>query len=535
MTAIDENQAELLAGFIDESANSIIDLPESLKNFLDDSGNKEAINSVFRSVHSIKGNAGFFGLTAVKKFSHALENTLDDVRNNVIDLNEELYRSLVKGFDNLDELLRQVADGEAADDLGECELDLLSEIEENCGEVKDQRTACLSQISSIAEEMATSEDSNALEWASQLMAILEESEGSGSESSEGTVAEIISPEEMRQKTFFANSLDVSPQIIPLIELFETLLSLDKYNTEQTDQLTTHLNTVLEVTKQSSDAEIAKYVEDAISNYHAVLNSPLDLDPNLLSAIWEYVIPALTELSKPLKNESTKDVSAEQTEGKEPAKKEATTKKAKMIRINEDRLEGFLDDVSNLFITCERFKDVQQRMSNRMKADTLVEELRQITLTLSSQTNGLQTSVAVLRKIPIRGLFSKFPKMARSLAEGLGKKIDVHLSGEDHEADKSLLEDLDAPLAHMIRNVADHALEIPEERVARGVSEVGNLWLSAETTRTHLVITIRDDGRGIDPHKLKSKAVEKGVISEAQANQMSDQEAINLVFHPGFST
>ncbi|MGY8768376.1 MAG: chemotaxis protein CheA [Pirellulales bacterium] len=262
-----------------------------------------------------------------------------------------------------------------------------------------------------------------------------------------------------------------------------------------------------------------------------------MDPNLLSAIWEYVVPALNNFSESPEDELADEKALKQSDEKdnEPAKKDAATKKAKMIRINEDRLEGVLDEVSNLFITCERFKDVQQRMSNRMKADSLVEELRQITLTLSSQTNGLQTSVAVLRKVPIRGLFSKFPKMARSLAEGLGKNIDVHLSGEDNEVDKSLLEDLDAPLAHMIRNVADHALEIPEERIARGVPEIGNLWLSAETTRTHIVITIRDDGRGIDPHKLKSKAVEKGVISDAQANQMSDQEAIQLVFHPGFST
>ncbi|MGY8768377.1 MAG: Hpt domain-containing protein [Pirellulales bacterium] len=269
MTTFDENQQELLAGFIDEAANSIIDLPESLKNILDDSNISEAINSVFRSVHSIKGNAGFFGLTAVKKFSHALENTLDDVRNSVIDLNEELYRSLVKGFDNLDELLRQVADGESADDLGDCELDLLSEIEENCGEVNDQRAVRLAQISSIAEEMTASEDPKALEWASQLMAILEEAEDSSLETSQDNVAEIASPEEMLQKKFHANGLDISHQVVPLIGLFSTLLKQDTYSTQQTDELTEHLNTVLEVSKQSNHGETSKFVEDAISNYHAV--------------------------------------------------------------------------------------------------------------------------------------------------------------------------------------------------------------------------------------------------------------------------
>jgi two-component system chemotaxis sensor kinase CheA len=126
-------------------------------------------------------------------------------------------------------------------------------------------------------------------------------------------------------------------------------------------------------------------------------------------------------------------------------------------------------------------------------------------------------------------------MARSLGKQLNKKIDVHISGEDTEVDKSLVEDLDSPLTHMIRNVADHAIDLPSDRLARGVSETGNLWLRAEKTRTHIVVTVQDDGRGIDPNRLRDKAVEKGLHDRASADAISDQEAIELIFHAGLST
>ena len=155
--------------------------------------------------------------------------------------------------------------------------------------------------------------------------------------------------------------------------------------------------------------------------------------------------------------------------------------------------------------------------------------------LNCQTTELQRSVVELRKVPVRGLFSKFPRVARTLANNLGKQLEVHLSGEEMEIDKSLVEDLDGPLMHMVRNVCDHGVELPEERQARGAPPTGNLWMDCELTKTHVVITIRDDGRGIDPNRLRRKAVDNGVMTQEAVNDLSDQEAVELIFHPGFST
>ena len=207
----------------------------------------------------------------------------------------------------------------------------------------------------------------------------------------------------------------------------------------------------------------------------------------------------------------------------------------MVRIKEEQVDSFLNDVSNLVITAELLKDVHARMVQDGKMHALVEELRQINGAFNIQSNALQQSVVSLRRVEIRSLFSKLPRMVRTLANQLNKKIDVHIIGEDIEVDKSLVEALDAPLAHMIRNSCDHGIEKPDERLARGVSETGNLTIKAELTRSHVIIMIQDDGKGIDTEKLRRKAVEKGIYTPKEADALSHEQALRLVFHAGLST
>lgn len=244
-------------------------------------------------------------------------------------------------------------------------------------------------------------------------------------------------------------------------------------------------------------------------------------------------PAASAADSPAKE----NPAAKESSAKEPAvhEKPDASAKGRYVRVKDERLDEFLNQVSSLFITGELFKDVIARMSTTGQMSSLVEEMAQVNRTLNAQSMKLQQNVVSLRRVAIAGLLSKFPRMARTLAEQLGKKIDVHVSGEDTEVDKSLMEDLDMPLTHMIRNVVDHALEKPEGRLQRGRSESGNLWLKAEQTRTHIRVVVQDDGRGIDPNRLRDKAVEKEILTRGQANALSDREAIDLIFHAGFST
>jgi two-component system chemotaxis sensor kinase CheA len=227
-----------------------------------------------------------------------------------------------------------------------------------------------------------------------------------------------------------------------------------------------------------------------------------------------------------------------TEGaaRQPAAAPAqTVAKSRFVRVKEERLEEFLDHVSGLFITGELLRDLQLRMQAAPQVGPLLEEMRQTHQELKTQLNALQRGVMALRQVSAAEVFAHFPHMARGLAAQLGKKINVHVGGEDTEIDRALAKDLDAPLTHLIRNAIDHGLDLPDQRRARGLDETGNLHLKAERVRNRIHITIQDDGRGIDPRRLRRKAVEKGIRTQAEADALSDEEALNLIFEPGFST
>lgn len=206
-----------------------------------------------------------------------------------------------------------------------------------------------------------------------------------------------------------------------------------------------------------------------------------------------------------------------------------------VRIKEAYLEAFLQDLSHLFITGELLRELQMRIPESALGRALANELHYICQTLRLQLNALHRSAAALRQVSAGELFAPYPRMARSLAAQLHKKVRVLLQGEDVEIDRALARELEAPLTHLVRNAIDHGLQTPQERRARGADEIGTLVLKAQRNRHWIRISVEDDGRGIDPARLRQKAVEKGLLSPHQAEQLSEADALQLIFHPGFST
>ena len=534
-----EQGDELLIGFIDESFEALQQLSAELDRYRLDPANTEAIHSVFRAVHTIKGNAGFFGLIGLNKFAHALENTLDDVRNGEVALNEQLQQALVEGFDALAASLESASDGDLRDDIDEDEAALLVQVAELANQCRCEQSPevrLLQQIRDLAEEIEKADLPQSMDWGRRLLSFVSEQDEDEVEPSAETP--LVAP----ASSFVgiacrAAGEDVSSRVADLLELFlhtergEYEKSIGKAFLDSAEQFA-------EWSEKTHQASLTDALRTAISDFTTFYNSPLDFDTTLMSIVWD---PLAVELSKLVADqeqwndgdqEPTPDV--KQESGPSPDSADGERAKARFLRVKEEYLDQFLDDVSGLFVTCERLKALQARMSTETPEE-LADRLRQINATLTSQTNELQESVVGLRKVPVRGLFAKFPRLARGLAAKLDKKIKVHLEGEETEIDKMLVEDLDGPLTHMVRNVVDHGIEAPEERIARCVDEVGNLWLKASLTRTHLVIAVEDDGRGIDAERLRLKAVEKGIYSQGQVDGMTDNEAIHLIFHPGFST
>lgn len=206
-----------------------------------------------------------------------------------------------------------------------------------------------------------------------------------------------------------------------------------------------------------------------------------------------------------------------------------------IRVDVNRLDHLMNLIGELVLSKNRLLKIYDDVEERYEGEQFLEELNQVVSSISMVTTDLQTAVMKTRMLAIGRVFNKFPRMIRDLARELNKKIDLQISGEETELDKSIVEVIGDPLVHIIRNSADHGIEMPDVRVKAGKSEVGVVGLKAYNEGNSIVIEISDDGKGLDPEVLKSKSLERGIISEKEADNMSDKEAYALIFKAGFST
>jgi two-component system chemotaxis sensor kinase CheA len=209
-----------------------------------------------------------------------------------------------------------------------------------------------------------------------------------------------------------------------------------------------------------------------------------------------------------------------------------------IRVSQAKLDSFMNTVAELIISKTMISHIVERFEAETltpTADALVKELRRSSVYLDQVSKEIQASVLGIRMVPVKTIFTKFPRMLRDLAKQSGKKIELQMVGEDTEIDKSLIEELSDPLIHLIRNSADHGIEMPDVRVGSGKSETGIVVLRARHEGDSVLVEIEDDGKGINPEIVRSKAVEKGILTQEKAESITDEEAINLIFLPGFST
>ena len=224
----------------------------------------------------------------------------------------------------------------------------------------------------------------------------------------------------------------------------------------------------------------------------------------------------------------------QQQGGEQVKKAALSMD-QTIRVDVTRLDALMNLVGELVLGRNRIAQLSSSMEKKFENEYLVEQLTETTSQIGLITTELQLAVMKTRMIPIGKTFNKFPRMVRDLARDKNKEIDLVISGEETELDKSVVEEIGDPLIHMIRNSIDHGIEDVDIREQLGKTVKGTIWLSAYHEGNHIVIEIRDDGKGLNADKLKKKAVEKGVISAEEAAAMDDDAAYGLIFHPGFST
>ncbi len=234
---------------------------------------------------------------------------------------------------------------------------------------------------------------------------------------------------------------------------------------------------------------------------------------------------------PVKKEAPKK---EEPKAAAPARKTPAAVE-QTIRVDVKRLDHLMNLIGELVLAKNRLIKINDDVEERYEGEEFLEELNQVVSIVSLVTTDLQIAVMKTRMLPIGKVFNKFPRMIRDLSRELNKKIDLVISGEDTELDKSIVEEIGDPLVHIIRNSCDHGIETPQQRAEKGKPELGTIKLKAYNEGNQIVIQIDDDGNGLDPVMLKNKSLEKGIITEKEADSMSDKEAFTLIFRPGFST
>jgi two-component system chemotaxis sensor kinase CheA len=247
-----------------------------------------------------------------------------------------------------------------------------------------------------------------------------------------------------------------------------------------------------------------------------------------------IIENIEELEEIDEEQEVAQVEAKQVTS-DKTKQDSSKKVENSIRVDVERLDELLNIVSELVLGRNRLSQVNSEFALENEGTKFSRDFFDVTKQIDLMTNELQLVVMKTRMIKIGKVFNKFPRLVRDLSRDAKKQIEIVIKGEETELDKTLIEEINDPLVHLVRNSVDHGIESPEVRKANGKNPVGTLILSAEHEGNNIIITIEDDGKGIDPEVIKAKVVEKGLISSEKAKELSRQEILNLIFIPGFST
>lgn len=511
-----EADEEILQDFLVEAGEILELLSEQLVELENDVDNADLLNAIFRGFHTVKGGAGFLALHELVDVCHGAENIFDLLRNGQRSVNAELMDTILSALDTVNDMFVLVQNKEP---LVVAEASLLAELK-RLSVPEEQEVAAPVQVAAPqaeVPEVTTPVESNSSDEMSEdeFERLLDELHGNASPSTVPTTsATEVSPT-------FTNSDDISD------DEFESLLD-ELHGQGAFSADVSHSNST------SNDASIASSdeindddFESLLDELHGKGNAPKQL-VNASMPVDKKPSPAkktpIVEkpVSKPAVKPKPKVASANKKATQPAAPQGETT-----VRVDTKRLDIIMNMVGELVL-----------VRNRLTSLGLVsddEHLNKAVSNLDAVTTDLQGAVMKTRMQPIKKVFGRFPRVVRDLARSLDKDIALVLEGEETDLDKNLVEALADPLVHLVRNSVDHGIEMPDEREAMGKPRQGSVVLSASQEGDHILLTIKDDGAGMDAGKLKNIAIERGVLDAEAAARMPDKEAFSLIFAPGFST
>lgn len=512
---MDMNQ--YLSMFIDESNDHLQSLNENMLELENNPEDLSIVQVIFRSAHTLKGMAATMGFEDLSSLTHQMENVLDLVRNEKLKMQDFIFDTLFQSLDALQSMVQDIMQG------GEGKADVSSIVANLQAIVRgDMAPAGGSPgAGSGGSADASGGAGSAIQLDEFQYSVLEQSI---SEGHKVMYLEVAIREDCQLKA--ARAYLVFDLLERYGEVVKSHPSVQEIEQEQFDRsFSLYYITQKEAGELQSMVMNLSEIESAqvVVLDHDTLGQ-LNSGAKETAAASAVVEPTATE---PVPNAApAKQTKAEPT--KAAAKPSGTAAApSRTIRVDIDRLDVLMNLLSELLIDRSRL----EQLAHEVKRSDLTETVEH----MSRVGSDLQNIVLKLRMVPIDTVFNRFPRMVRDLAKSLDKKIDLIITGAETELDRTVIDEIGDPLVHLLRNAVDHGVEPTAERVASGKSETGTVNLRAFHSGNHVFIEIEDDGHGIDRNKILAKALKNGVVTEAEAATLSDEQVYMLLFAPGFST
>ncbi|MED1531486.1 chemotaxis protein CheA [Bacillus altitudinis] len=486
--------------FLDESREHLQTCNEKLLELEKNPTDLQLVNDIFRAAHTLKGMSATMGFDDMAQLTHHLENMFDAIRNEQMIVTPESMDTMFEALDHLEAMVQSIAEG------GDGKRDV-TEISKK-----------LDVTGSHAETASAVETSEASSAASDL----------DYNEFERTVLD-----EAREQGFKCYELNVTLSDACLLKAVRVYMIFERLNEAGEVVKTVPNAELLESEDFESEFSISYLSKQPMEEVKKIVTAISEVEQVEISEVsaFEEAAPAETKAEKPeQKNEEVAAPAAKAPANDAPkanGNNGAAAGGTKTIRVNIDRLDSLMNLFEELVIDRGRLEQIAKELENNELTDT-VERMSRI-------SGDLQSIILNMRMVPVETVFNRFPRMIRQLTKELNKKIELIIEGAETELDRTVIDEIGDPLLHLLRNSLDHGIESPEERVKKGKPEKGTVLLKAYHSGNHVFIEVEDDGGGINRKKVLEKALERGVITEREAETLEDHQIDSLIFAAGFST
>lgn len=518
--------SQYLEIFIDETAEHIQSLSDNIMELEKEPENENVVNEIFRAAHSLKGMAGTMGFKRMQHLTHDMENVFQEVRSGNIKVSSEMIDILFQCLDAIEgylECIKSTSDEGTEDNEGIIKsLNCFLEKEEGHAEPEPAKKE--EKAAEPAKEEAA-KDEKPEEYAKKYLEIpFNETERKALKVAEDAGLHVYGVTVYIQKDCLLKAARAFLVFKSVEEVGQILVYNPSANDIEDERFEYDFSMYI-----AADVDVDQILK-AITNVSEIETA---VGEPVTSAQVEAIVAKREGRAVPVPAAQTKPEAQSAGSKQAPAAKGKTANKPvtnRTVRVDIEKLDALMNQVSELIIAKNSLVSISSSDNNTSQNSTFHEQIEY----LERITTNLHESVMKVRMVPIESVVNKFPRMIRDLSRKLDKKMELYMTGEDTELDRTVVDQIGDPLQHLLRNSADHGLESAELRAERGKPEVGSITLNAFQEGNNVIIEVGDDGNGIDTESVKAKAVERGLVTPEQAEKLSKKEIIDFLFMPSFS-